>query len=97
MEIVLKTKQAGNPQFGFLNYDHYLNKYYKLILRKIKDDGYIPILEGSKEDTKKDATESSETEGIYDYYPSERAKCDINKITDSYWPKTFEKGLYSPV
>ena len=31
------------------------------------------------------------------YYPSERARCDINKIMDSYWPKTFEKGLYSTV
>ena len=25
------------------------------------------------------------------------ARCNINKITDSSWPKMFEKGLYSPV
>ena len=31
------------------------------------------------------------------YYQSERAICDMKKITDSYWPKTFENGLYSPV
>ena len=30
-------------------------------------------------------------------YPSERAKCNVNKIMDSYSPKTFVKGLYSPV
>ena len=32
--------------------------------------------------------------GLIYYYSSERARCNINKITDSYWPKTFKKGLY---
>ena len=52
MEIVLKTKQAGNPQFGFLNFDHYLNAYYKFVLGKIKDGSYTPKLEGNKEEPK---------------------------------------------
>ena len=40
MEIVLKAKQAGNPQFDFLNYGNWLNPYYKLLLQKIKDGSY---------------------------------------------------------
>ena len=40
MEIILKAKQAGNPQFDFLNFGNWLNPYYKLILGKIKDGTY---------------------------------------------------------
>lgn len=57
MEIVLKTKQSGNPQFGFLNYNHYLNPYYKFILGKIKDGSYTYKPEASKEDKKETSKE----------------------------------------
>lgn len=40
MEIILKAKQAGNPQFDFLNFGNWLNPYYKLILGKLKDGSY---------------------------------------------------------
>ena len=50
MEIVLKTKQSGNPQFGFLNYNHYHNPYYKFILAKIKDGSYTYKPEASKDE-----------------------------------------------
>ncbi len=42
MEIVLKTKQAGNPQFKFLNFDDKLNPFYKEMVRLIKTGRYIP-------------------------------------------------------
>lgn len=42
MEIVLKTKQAGNPQFKFLNYDDNLNPFYKEMVKLIKTGRYIP-------------------------------------------------------
>lgn len=39
-EIVLKAKQAGNSQFDFLRFDHYLNPYYKHVLRAMKEGRY---------------------------------------------------------
>lgn len=39
-EIVLKAKQANNSQFDFLRFDHYLNPYYKHILRAMKEGRY---------------------------------------------------------
>lgn len=45
MESVLKDKQANNPQFDFLKYDHYLNPYYRHLLSMIKSGKYRPNLE----------------------------------------------------
>lgn len=36
MEILLKAKQAGNPQFDFLSHDSSLHSYYRHILMAIK-------------------------------------------------------------
>ena len=46
MEIVLKTKQANNPQFDFLKYDHYLNPYYRHLISMIKSGKYRPNIDG---------------------------------------------------
>lgn len=40
MEILLKTKQAANPQFNFLNHDGQYNSYYKHILGMMKTGTY---------------------------------------------------------
>lgn len=40
MEILLKTKQAANPQFNFLNHDGLYNSYYKHILNMITAGTY---------------------------------------------------------
>ncbi|XP_016403755.1 splicing factor, suppressor of white-apricot homolog isoform X2 [Sinocyclocheilus rhinocerous] len=53
-EIVLKAKQAGNSQFDFLRFDHYLNPYYKHILRAMKEGRYTPASEG-KQDQKQES------------------------------------------
>jgi len=73
MEIVLKTKQSGNPQFNFLNFDDYMNPYYKFVLGKIKEGVFTPkdeekIVEEKKEEieTKKDENDSNEDDDSSD-------------------------------
>lgn len=40
MEILLKTKQANNPQFSFMNKDDALYQYYRHVLMAIKTGRY---------------------------------------------------------
>ena len=68
MEIVLKTKQSGNPQFAFLNFDDYMNPYYKFILGKIKEGVFTP-----KEEKKED-TDPKDTSG------KDKQKVDPEKV-----------------
>lgn len=49
MEILVKTKQAGNPQFSFLSFDHPLNVYYRFLVEQIKCGTYIPVEESTGE------------------------------------------------
>lgn len=42
MEIILKTKQASNPLFDFLNHGGSLNPYYKFLVHTIRSGIYRP-------------------------------------------------------
>jgi len=42
MEIILKTKQSGNPLFNFLEYRDNLNPYYKFLVQAIRSNAYKP-------------------------------------------------------
>lgn len=42
MEIVMKTKQANNPQFMFMHFENALHPYYKHLVKMIKTKKYIP-------------------------------------------------------
>lgn len=51
MEILIKTKQANNPQFAFLAIDGPLHQYYKFVLDAIKSGKYNPEKQPEKEET----------------------------------------------
>lgn len=59
MEIMLKTKQAGNTQFDFLSFENELNAYYKHMVSMIKSGKYKP--------TQKEEEETA-NESNSDYY-----------------------------
>lgn len=62
MEILLKTKQAANPQFNFLNHDGQFNGYYKHILAMMKADIY-PWQEIEKSDESSQDAEQFDVNG----------------------------------
>lgn len=51
MEILIKAKQANNPQFSFLSIDGTLYRYYRLILDAIKTGKYNPEKQPEKEES----------------------------------------------
>ncbi|XP_004484368.1 splicing factor, suppressor of white-apricot homolog isoform X1 [Dasypus novemcinctus] len=57
-EIMLKAKQARNSQFDFLRFDHYLNPYYKLIQKAMKEGRYTVLAENKNEEKKKPGVSS---------------------------------------
>uniref|UniRef100_A0A673ITV1 Splicing factor, suppressor of white-apricot homolog n=1 Tax=Sinocyclocheilus rhinocerous TaxID=307959 RepID=A0A673ITV1_9TELE len=61
-EIVLKAKQAGNSQFDFLRFDHYLNPYYKHILRAMKEGRYTPASEGKQDQQQESKSDNSDND-----------------------------------
>ncbi|KAH7938122.1 hypothetical protein HPB49_020415 [Dermacentor silvarum] len=63
MEILVKTKQAGNPQFSFLSFDHPLNVYYRFLVEQIKCGTYVPVEEST-------GNEESDDEDDHYLHPS---------------------------
>ncbi|XP_060850259.1 protein suppressor of white apricot [Rhopalosiphum padi] len=59
MEVLLKAKQAHNPQFEFLSYDRPLYPYYQHVLSAIRSCRYNPTLAN---DSAEDSLDSSNEE-----------------------------------
>ncbi|KAL7303293.1 hypothetical protein TKK_0004485 [Trichogramma kaykai] len=60
MEILIKAKQANNPQFSFLSIDGELQPYYKLVLEAIRSGKYDPEKQPEPEEPEKKDSESEE-------------------------------------
>ncbi|XP_054896017.1 splicing factor, suppressor of white-apricot homolog isoform X1 [Poeciliopsis prolifica] len=70
-EIVLKAKQARNSQFDFLRFDHYLNPYYKHILRAMKEGRYNLVSSNKQNQSQDSNSEDSDDDGDGNYlHPS---------------------------
>ncbi|TKS84316.1 Splicing factor, suppressor of white-apricot -like protein [Collichthys lucidus] len=70
-EIVLKAKQASNSQFDFLRFDHYLNPYYKHILRAMKEGRYNLVSASKQEQSQDSHSDDSDEDGDGSYlHPS---------------------------
>ncbi|EFA12338.2 Protein suppressor of white apricot-like Protein [Tribolium castaneum] len=65
MEILIKAKQADNPQFGFLNQGHNLYKYYRHVLAAIKSGRYQVTSTTKKEEKREEPPEASSTDDHY--------------------------------
>ncbi|XP_043289502.1 splicing factor, suppressor of white-apricot homolog isoform X3 [Venturia canescens] len=65
MEILIKAKQANNPQFSFLSIDGSLHPYYRLVLEAIKSGKYNPEKQPEKEESVESAEESDEDDEPY--------------------------------
>ncbi|KAE8743534.1 hypothetical protein FOCC_FOCC010859 [Frankliniella occidentalis] len=64
MEIILKMKQANNPQFSFLSFDCPLHAYYRHVLMAIKTGRYLTRQQRQQQ-------EQNDTENSEDYlHPS---------------------------
>ncbi|XP_028045733.1 splicing factor, suppressor of white-apricot homolog isoform X2 [Monomorium pharaonis] len=64
LEILIKTKQANNPQFAFLSIDEPLHQYYKHVLDAIKSGKYNPEKQPEKEESEPEE-ESDEDDEPY--------------------------------
>ncbi|XP_076282766.1 suppressor of white-apricot isoform X2 [Lasioglossum baleicum] len=65
MEILIKAKQANNPQFSFLSIDGRLHPYYRYILDAIKSGKYNPEKQPEKEESEHEEGSSDQDDESY--------------------------------
>ena len=103
MEILIKAKQSGNPQFEFLNFENWLNPYYKHLLKYVKEGKYTPQVEREpsppppeepkdpKENEASDDDDDDESDGEYELHPLLQAS--LHKKVGSSSSKTSSPGV----
>lgn len=73
MEILVKAKQSGNPQFDFLLIDNWLNPYYQHVLKYIMEGKYNPVIPKQPSPEPQPEAQESESEdesdGEYELHP----------------------------
>ncbi|CAH3021033.1 unnamed protein product [Porites evermanni] len=87
MEILVKAKQSGNPQFDFLLMDNWLNPYYKHVLGYITEGKFTPEIPQQpstqpQEEEKESDSSEEESDGEYELHPLLQASLH-KKVTRS--------------
>ncbi|CAG9858209.1 unnamed protein product [Phyllotreta striolata] len=70
MEILIKAKQSNNPQFGFLNQDNSLYKFYRHVLVAFKNGRYQGYEAHTKSNTENQMDPSDQDSGTHYLHPS---------------------------
>lgn len=70
MEILIKTKQAENSQFSFMNKDDPLYNYYKHILTAIKSGQYKVDHQDTDDDQKEESLQEQDVQEDHYLHPS---------------------------
>lgn len=67
MEIIINAKQKSNKRFRFLDYENPLHKYYKHVLKMVREKKYTPDFDSVPVKRPKKAVEKKSEEGTYIY------------------------------
>ncbi|XP_015113112.1 splicing factor, suppressor of white-apricot homolog isoform X1 [Diachasma alloeum] len=95
MEILIKAKQANNPQFSFLSIDGPLHPYYKIVLEGIKSGKYNPEKPLEKEESASEASDEDEDGYLHPSLASSLSKVEAAPSIPSIQYKPSADCAYS--
>ncbi|KRX91932.1 RNA-binding protein 26 [Trichinella pseudospiralis] len=91
MEIIVNAKQKSNPQFRFLDWNHPLNKYYKHVLKMIKEKRYTPVVVKKDPDPESESDSDDSEHYLHPSLMGGAAKVSVAKNTE---PLSLPKTSY---
>ncbi|KRZ89172.1 Protein SWAP [Trichinella sp. T8] len=92
MEIIVNAKQKSNPQFRFLDWNHPLNKYYKHVLKMIKEKRYTPVV--VKKDPAPESESDSDDSSEHYLHPSLMGGAGKTAVAKDTEPLSLPKTSY---
>ncbi|KAG5332009.1 SFSWA protein, partial [Acromyrmex charruanus] len=95
LEILIKTKQANNPQFAFLSIDEPLHQYYKYVLDAIKSGKYNPEKQPEKEESEPEEDDQDDESYLHPSLASSLTKIEAAPSIPSIQYKPSADCAYS--